>query len=252
MHVQELIHFGYEVLRDLNLSKNIPKLSNFYQMLNKLRNLLAKSTSSSHPTAQPTTRQCQHPYCAPFSYCLKICGEDSLLAGYNSPTSLSTIHEDNFSPLSNPSPTSTIVWDSDFGWGVFCHACDQERCPQCDIEIFESVTGFKDVLTFENRKVRICTPCVHKMCRGWKVKVICKCEACGHLACEKCLAGGNDAGAKCCMGGEGHHEVGETGEDNKGSHPEYGNPAVGDEGISEAQNVQSEALGYGNNPFPTT
>jgi hypothetical protein len=94
------------------------------------------------------------------------------------------------------------------------------------------------MLTFENRDIRICTPCVHKICRGWKVKIVCKCETCGHLACEKCLAGGDDAGAKCCMGGEGHHEVGETGEDNKGSHPEYKIPAVRDEGISEAQNEQ--------------
>jgi hypothetical protein len=108
------------------------------------------------------------------------------------------------------------------------------------------------MLTFENRDMRICTPCVHKMCRGWKVKVVCKCEACGHLACEKCLAGGDDAGAKCCVGGEGHPEVGETGEGKQNSHSQYGNPAVSDEGISEAQNVQSEAPGYGNKPFPTT
>jgi hypothetical protein len=36
------------------------------------------------------------------------------------------------------------------------------------------VTGFKDMLTFENRDMRICTPCVHKMFCGWKVKVVCK------------------------------------------------------------------------------
>jgi hypothetical protein len=108
------------------------------------------------------------------------------------------------------------------------------------------------MLTFENRDMRIYTPCVHKMCRGWKVEIVCKCEACGHLACEKCPAGGDDAGAKCCVGGEGHHEVGETGEDTQGSHSEYGNPAVGAGGISKAQTVQSEAPGCGNNPFPST
>jgi hypothetical protein len=53
----------------------------------------------------------------PYSYCLKLRGEDSLLVAYKSPTSLSTIPEDNLSPLSNLSPTSTIAWDSDFGWG---------------------------------------------------------------------------------------------------------------------------------------
>jgi hypothetical protein len=71
----------------------------------------------------------------------------------------------------------------------------------CDTKMFESVTGFKDILTFENRQVRICTPCIHKMCPGWKVNVVCKCEVCGYLACEKCLAGGDENGAKCCKCG---------------------------------------------------
>jgi hypothetical protein len=40
----------------------------------------------------------------------------------------------------------------------------------------------------------VCTRCV----AGGKSRLCVKCEACGHLACEKCLAGGDDAGAKCC------------------------------------------------------
>ncbi len=93
-----------------------------------------------------------------------------------------------------------VAWDfvPELGWAEFCLHCHQRRCPTCERQIFRSVSGFKDVLTFEMREVRICTPCVlHRMCPGWRLKIECLCETCGQGFCGGC--GIEDSGGTYCV-----------------------------------------------------
>lgn len=126
---------------------------------------------------------CGHPVCVGLVECLKEQGEQEIKMMLAQPDTF--MAKGNAIHLSS----SEWYWDSDSGWAwkPHCSACNKLRCPQCVPQTFESVSGLKDSLTFENVIQRLCLPCPHGECRGGKVKVICRCEACAHAACEKCL-----------------------------------------------------------------
>jgi hypothetical protein len=168
-------------------------------MLNQLRNFLSRSPQP--PANRASGPACKHPYCAHLTYCHKLIGEETLSqSGLSEVHSLNTLISDHFDAVHE----SDYAWDSDYGWGEFCHRCLEERCQDCGTKIFTSVTNFEDVLTFENMEVWICAPCKHGMCPGWKVKILSLCGGCAHVACRECILDGNgEKGMVCCQCGEG-------------------------------------------------
>ena len=99
----------------------------------------------------------------------------------------------------NAHTSYSFDFKSDYCFSLCCLECYRERCSLCSEETFTSVTGFKDVLTFENREVKLCTPCEHGFCTGSRVKIVSQCGICEHDACEECFAGGQEGrGIVCC------------------------------------------------------
>jgi hypothetical protein len=158
-------------------------------MLTQLKNFLSRSPP---PTTAETGPPCKYSHCAQLTYCLKTIGEETLSEVH----SLTSLISDHF----DPAHESDYAWDSDYGWTEFCHRCRQERCQECGTGVFTSVTGFQDVLTFENREVWICCPYKHGKCPGWKLRVLSLCEVFGHGACGECMPGGDEKmGVVCCQ-----------------------------------------------------
>jgi len=174
------------------------------QMLNQLKSFLGRSPP---PPATRPNPPCAHPCCTHLTYCLKTLGKETLSQSNLSEVhSLNTLNSSHFSPL----PSSEYAWDSDYGWAEFCPRCHEERCQDCGTKIFTSVTNFEDVLTWENREVWICRPCMHGLCPGWKVKILSACAGCAHAACEGCMCSGNEGrGVVCCRCGRGGGELGD-------------------------------------------
>ncbi|PMD38674.1 hypothetical protein L207DRAFT_42422 [Hyaloscypha variabilis F] len=168
-------------------------------MLNHIKSFLGRQAP---PQPSRSTPPCTHPYCAHRTHCLKSVGEDSIsqasLISFSSETqTLNTIISEHFS---SHEVDIDYSWDSDDGWAVFCHRCQQERCEECGGGVFTQVTNFEDVLTFESREVWICSPCTHGKCPGSKMKILSMCGRCGHTACGECMTKGNEkSGVKCCQ-----------------------------------------------------
>ncbi|KAF8861451.1 hypothetical protein BDZ45DRAFT_257126 [Acephala macrosclerotiorum] len=153
-------------------------------MIGSIKDLLARARSISKPPPP-----CPQPYCTNFDHCLKAHGEETLsLTTSYSP--LNTLFEEYFHMSNNGQ--SIFAWDSDDGWHQICHFCQHERCPDCQGQIFTSVTDFHDVLTFENREVWICIDCVHGLCPGWRLRLVSSCRVCRHEACAECLGRGDE------------------------------------------------------------
>lgn len=83
-----------------------------------------------------------------------------------------------------------------------CDFCLKDRCTRCGGEIFESVTDFRETLTWENGVSWICSACRHKLCPGRRLRLVSMCHVCGHKACEECFGTGDEQiRPKCCVCG---------------------------------------------------
>jgi len=164
-------------------------------MLNQLKAFLDRARTPPQKPAPRVLPPCKHQYCQRYTFCLKERGEESISFLGSFDSLLSNHFETN-----SPTEDSDFAWDSDEGWGAFCQYCHYERCERCDPKSFNKITSFKDYLTFENREIRICTPCIHGRCPGSRLKILILCSSCSHPACKQCMAKSNQGiGMKCCQ-----------------------------------------------------
>lgn len=80
---------------------------------------------------------------------------------------------------------SHFSWEREDDLAVHCSTCREGRCATCHGEVFTEVIEFGEKLTFENREVKICTPCKHGFCSGGTLRQVMKGWDDEVVGCEK-------------------------------------------------------------------